>query len=94
MVLTSEQQVNWVMGLLRHAGDRSIETTAEAQSEWVKEVERYGQALIASRTKSWYTGANVPGKPRFFLPFAGGFDTYQAACGAVADSDYSGFLFT
>ncbi|MBC7492676.1 MAG: hypothetical protein H7241_09565, partial [Novosphingobium sp.] len=41
---------------------------------------------------SWYMGANVPGKPRVFLPYVGGFPAYVEACNAVAVNDYAGFV--
>ena len=43
---------------------------------------------------SWYMGANVPGKPRVFLPYVGGVDVYRAACDEVVSNDYFGFRMT
>jgi cyclohexanone monooxygenase len=91
LVLTSEQQVDWVIDLIRANGDCIVEATAEAQAEWVDRVAAIGAATLAGQTSSWYVGANVPGKPRVFLPYAGGFSTYKRACDAVADNGYDGF---
>ena len=40
---------------------------------------------------SWYVGANVPGKPRVFMPYVGGFASYDRKCKAVAAGGYEGF---
>lgn len=40
---------------------------------------------------SWYLGANVPGKPRVFMPFIGGVAVYRAICEKVVANDYAGF---
>jgi hypothetical protein len=42
-------------------------------------------------SSSWYLGANVPGKPRVFMPYAGGFARYAGICTEVAESGYRGF---
>ena len=43
---------------------------------------------------SWYMGANIPGKPRVFMPYVGGFDRYKRQCDAVAAKGYEGFMLT
>ena len=91
MVLTSEQQVDWLIDLFGEAGGRAIEATVDAETGWVEKVGQLGSALLAGETNSWYLGSNVPGKPRVFMPFAGGFHTYKALCDAVAENDYEGF---
>ena len=40
---------------------------------------------------SWYTGANVPGKPRVFLPYIGGLGVYTRRCDDVAADGWRGF---
>ena len=40
---------------------------------------------------SWYMGANIPGKPRVFMPYIGGVGAYRQACDAVAADGYRGF---
>jgi cyclohexanone monooxygenase len=39
-------------------------------------------------------GANVPGKPRVFMPYAGGMGRYREECDKVAPSGYPGFILT
>jgi hypothetical protein len=47
--------------------------------------------LLPQAGHSWYLGANVPGKPRVFMPYAGGMDVYRNKCTKVADNGYEGF---
>ena len=49
-----------------------------------------GMTLV-SKADSWYMGANVPGKPRVFMPYLGGFGPYQQRCDEIAAAGYEGF---
>ena len=40
---------------------------------------------------SWYMGANIPGKPRVFMPYVGGNALYQTEIDEVAEKGYTGF---
>jgi len=42
---------------------------------------------------SWYLGANVPGKPRVFMPLLG-FPPYVEKCNEVAAKGYEGFALS
>jgi hypothetical protein len=70
-----------------------IETTPIAETAWVQHVNDYADITLATRANSWYMGANVPGKPRVFLPYIGGVDRYRRACDEVVAQDYLGFVF-
>jgi hypothetical protein len=39
-------------------------------------------------------GANVEGKPRVFMPYAGGMVRYRALCDDVVKHNYAGFIMT
>lgn len=43
------------------------------------------------QANSWYLGANIPGKPRIFMPYIGGVPTYRRICAHVAAEGYAGF---
>ena len=69
-----------------HAIDR-IEARPEAMSGWVQEVNEAANAtLLPEAHHSWYLGANVPGKPRVFMPYAGGMAHYRSICDAIASA--------
>jgi cyclohexanone monooxygenase len=89
-----EQHVEWLAGLLDFAqrrGIRAIEATADAEDDWVAHVNEVARHTLYVHASSWYLGANVPGKPRVFMPYAGGSDVYRARCEEVAESGYAGF---
>lgn len=90
-----EQHVDWItdcISYLRNAGLGCIEATEQASDEWLSEVHRAAQATLLAQVKhSWYRGANVPGKPQVFMPYAGGFGHYSAVCDDVARQNYKGF---
>ena len=46
---------------------------------------------LRSTCSSWYVGANIPGKPRVFMPYIGGFPAYIERCEAVVKNGYEGF---
>ena len=46
------------------------------------------------KANSWYTGANIPGKPRIFMPYVGGVGVYRQICTDVASKGYEGFALS
>ena len=76
---------------MRDQGYRSIEATPEAQTGWVEHSLELGEATLYPQANSWYMGANVPGKPRVFLPYIGGCGPYRDKCDEVAANGYEGF---
>ena len=94
MIVSIEQHVDWIADCVAHlrARDRSvIEATAEAEDAWVAHVNDVGHMTLYPLAKSWYMGANVPGKPRIFMPYIGGVGVYREKCDAVAAAGYAGF---
>ncbi len=90
-----EQHADWIAGCIAHMrqhGLQRIEPTEGASETWVEEVNRAASAtLLPMASSSWYLGANVPGKPRVFMPYAGGMAHYAKLCDEVAASGYRGF---
>ncbi|NKR44997.1 flavin-containing monooxygenase [Prescottella equi] len=94
MVLHSELHVDWVadaIGYLDDRGAAAIEGTPEAVADWVEECRTRAEASLLNTANSWYLGANIPGRPRVFMPFLGGFAGYRQIITEVADSGYKGF---
>lgn len=94
MVLHAEAQVNWIadtIGYLDTHGYAAIEAGTEAVDAWGAECARLAEATLFTKADSWYMGANVPGKPRGFMLFVGGFATYNQICAEVAAAGYKGF---
>jgi cyclohexanone monooxygenase len=94
-VITSiEQHVEWIadcMAQLRERGVTRIEATPEAQDAWMDHVAEVASFTLFPRAESWYVGANVPGKPRVFMPYVGGVGAYRERCAQIAANDYEGF---
>jgi cation diffusion facilitator CzcD-associated flavoprotein CzcO len=96
MIVSIEQHVNWItdcLAYLRENGHRRIEATLEAQDAWVHFVNMVADFTLFPQCNSWYLGANVPGKPRVFMPLIG-FPTYAAKCDDVAAKGYEGFVLS
>ncbi|HUQ13720.1 MAG TPA: NAD(P)/FAD-dependent oxidoreductase [Novosphingobium sp.] len=96
MVMSIEQHVEWIaaaIAALDERGATTIEATEAAEAEWVAHVAEVAGTTLYIHADSWYMGANVPGKPRVFLPYVGGFDAYVAKCEQVAADGYAGFAF-
>ncbi|HEY8478421.1 MAG TPA: NAD(P)/FAD-dependent oxidoreductase [Spirillospora sp.] len=94
MTVSIEQHVEWVsdaIAAMRAAGKRTMEATAEAQDAWTRHVDEVARATLYPAADSWYMGANVPGKPRVFMPYPGGVGTYRQQCEEIAAAGYEGF---
>jgi cyclohexanone monooxygenase len=93
MIISIEQHVDWIAACLAHmkSGRAAIvEAREDAQANWMEEVRRAAEPTIHSGSNSWYLGANVPGKPRVFMPYIGGAAAYNSFCKDVADNGYTG----
>lgn len=94
MPVSIEQHVEWIGDCLRYLrghGADTIEATEAATAEWTGHVQEAAHKTLYPRAASWYMGANIPGKPRLFLPYVGGLGTYRSKCREVAASGYEGF---
>lgn len=96
MIVSIEQHVDWIADCIEHMDTRqlrTIEAKAPAEDAWVEHVNTVanGTMLTAPSCNSWYIGANIPGKPRIFMPYVGGVGTYRQKCDEVAANDYEGF---
>ena len=76
---------------MRRHGKTRIEATEGAQSAWVEHVAEVGAQSLFGKANSWYVGANIPGKPRVVMPYAGGQPLYRERVEAVVKADYAGF---
>jgi cation diffusion facilitator CzcD-associated flavoprotein CzcO len=93
----AELQGDWIVQLLDHVRQRDwarFEATAVAEEDWRAQVHAIADATLFPRADSWYFGANIPGKPREMLSFAGGLSTYIAKCNESAERGYEGFTIS
>ena len=98
MPVAIEQHAEWIADCIAHLrahGLQRIEATSEAVAEWVDQVNTAaGATLLPLAKSSWYLGANVPGKPRVFMPYAGGMLRYREICAEIAANNYDGFVLS
>jgi cation diffusion facilitator CzcD-associated flavoprotein CzcO/acetyl esterase/lipase len=96
MVVSIEQHVDWVGACLDHMRAERldvVEATPIAEAGWLQHVNDCADITLYPTANSWYMGANVPGKPRVFLPYVGGVDRYRKTCDEVVSRGYLGFSF-
>ncbi|MBW2274111.1 MAG: NAD(P)/FAD-dependent oxidoreductase [Deltaproteobacteria bacterium] len=96
MLPSIEQHVEWIADCIDHlrANDlHCVEATKTAEDEWVAHVNQVADLTLFPSCNSWYLGANVPGKPRVFMPYLG-FASYVAKCEEVAARGYEGFALS
>jgi cyclohexanone monooxygenase len=75
---------------LRKENADAVEARIDAESDWVRTVNDRSERTLYPRCNSWYLGANVPGKPRVFMPYIG-FPDYEAKLDAVRRQSFAGF---
>jgi cyclohexanone monooxygenase len=96
MIVSIEQHVDWMSACIAHMQEKSycmIEPEAAAQAEWIEHSNEVAHKTLYPKAASWYMGANVPGKPRVFLPYIGGVGRYREKCEEIAAAGYPGFAF-
>jgi len=95
MVVSIEQHVDWIaqcLADLEAGGFDTIEADREAEAQWVAHVQEVAGMTLFLKAASWYVGANIPGKPRIFMPYVGGVGNYRNVCDDVARDGYRGFV--
>lgn len=96
MLTSIQQHVEWISDAfvsMRELDHQVMEVTPAAQEAWVGHVNGVADMTLFPTCNSWYLGANVPGKPRIFMPLPG-YPDYKAKCEQVAADDYEGFVFS
>ena len=94
VICSIEQHVEWLSDLFVYLREKQIveiEASPEAEAAWVGTTYDLAHKTLYMKANSWYLGANVPGKPRVFMPYVGGLHTYRDICSEVAAEDYRGF---
>jgi cyclohexanone monooxygenase len=97
MIVSIEQHVDWItdcLAYMRARGFEAMEASKDAEDKWVAHVNEVAHTTLYPQANSWYMGANIPGKPRVFMPYIGGVGAYRRICDEVAAKDYEGFAMT
>jgi cyclohexanone monooxygenase len=94
VIAAIEQHVEWIADCLTHMrikGARTIEPSVEAVDGWVAHVNEVASTTLFPKAASWYMGANIPGKPRVFMPYIG-VGAYRRKCKEIVERGYEGFV--
>ena len=97
MLQAIQQHVDWIADCIVHmeqGGFARIDADEQAQVAWAHEVAEVAERTLYTKANSWYMGANVPGKPRVFMMYIGGFDRYIERCEEIVRAGYAGFRFS
>ncbi len=97
MIVSIEQHVDWIADCVSYMRDRgfaAMEAERDAEDKWVAHVNEVAHGTLYPQANSWYMGANIPGKPRIFMPYIGGVGVYRQICNEVAAKGYEGFAMT
>ena len=92
MMVAIEQHVEWIsdcINFLSKSNLNEVEADEIFQIEWMDHIEEVAKNTLRYTCNSWYVGANVPGKKRVFMPYAGGFGKYREKCDEIAENNYS-----
>ena len=95
MIQAIEQHVDWLadcMAHMRDVGAKTIEPVRADEDAWIEHVNDVSTVSLRSTCSSWYVGANIPGRPRVFMPYIGGFPVYVQKCNEVMSGGFEGFV--
>lgn len=93
MIVSIEQHVEWIaacLDFMREHEYQLINAESIAEEDWVTYVNAIADMTLYPTCNSWYLGANIPGKPRVFMPHIG-FPNYVQRCDEVVHNNYQGF---
>ena len=93
-IVSIQHHVEWISDCISWMNAnhmRTIEADADSQDRWVQHVNAVAGMTLYQSCSSWYLGANVPGKPRVFMPLPG-LPAYADQCDQVARDGYEGFV--
>jgi cyclohexanone monooxygenase len=97
MPVSIEQHVEWITDCITYMREHDvgrIEPAGESEEAWIEHVNQVANLTLYPLANSWYLGANIPGKPRIFMPYVGGVGAYRQKCAEIAANGYEGFVLT
>ncbi|ETI24222.1 hypothetical protein G647_03591 [Cladophialophora carrionii CBS 160.54] len=89
-----EIQADWIVEVLEDMAARNLRKMnpqRRAEEQWRELVFELINDTPRGKVDSWYNGANIPGKPREHLNYAGGIPRYKKTLEEVRKGGYEGF---
>lgn len=81
--------LSWV----KNKGYNRFDSTREVEKAWTEHLDGLFEQSLFTKARSWYWGANVPGKPRQMLNYCGGLPLYFEQWNATKEENYAGYEF-
>ena len=97
MPLAIEMHCEWIAACIKHMDKQSFleaEVDLLHEDDWIEHTREVADMTLFPQAKSWYMGANIPGKPRVFMVYVAGGPAYKKLITEVAEKSYKGFKFT
>ncbi|WIY01204.1 NAD(P)/FAD-dependent oxidoreductase [Amycolatopsis mongoliensis] len=91
---SAEYQGDIVVEFLEHVragGHTRFESATSAEKEWTAHVDELFDGSLFTKARSWYWGANVPGKPAQMLNYSGGVPAYFGKWDEVKAAGFTEF---
>ena len=91
----AEKQVNWIANLITWMRQQSLDAVQpgpDVEAAWAEEVRSIASKTLFPKTDLWFSGANIPGKPREFMIHLNG-PRYHQQLVELAAANYPGFQF-
>lgn len=92
-----EIQGEWIVRCIKHMVDNGftrIDVLPEKEIQWRDDIQNQTNMSLLTRAKSWYMGANIPGRTPEGLNYFGGVPLYYETCTEVANNGYKGFTLS
>jgi len=96
MPLAIEMHCDWIAGCIKHMNAQNLleaEVDLPHEDNWIDHTREVAEMTLFPKAKSWYMGANIPGKPRAFMVYVAGGPAYKQVITDIADDGYKGYNF-
>ncbi|KAK9378727.1 FAD/NAD(P)-binding domain-protein [Kockiozyma suomiensis] len=93
----AEVQSDFIVSIIRsmrERGLRSIDADPKAEAEYAKNINESAAESLFPLAKSWYMGANIPGKPIEMLNYIKGIPAYRGLLDESEQNGWKGFMLT
>ncbi len=92
--VTMEHHVEWIgdcIAYMRREGIAAMDPKAAAEVEYGEGVRKQVESTVVAHTDSWWSGANIPGKPKAPLFSLYSYRKYRSTCNKAAEAGYQEF---
>jgi cyclohexanone monooxygenase len=91
-----EMHCEWIADCISYMtenGLATIDVDQAAEQAWLAHIVELADRTLIPQASSWYMGDNIPGKPRVFMFYLGGGQTYRQIIDHEAADKYPSYKF-